>query len=221
MVEKPTQPRIPGSTHPPLQPALKVIKVDITPRGLGLFSTRMPKPGDRNEDGKPDWDPFAFEFDLQSSAWPKDKPFQLSKCLQWLLAPYFKARGEFRGLDLNEIKLYEGLPEKITQFAVIDVAAITIWTSIYFAPNQYSGDLDGIELVAHELIHVRQWLLNGQIGFPAQYGAEFAKNLRKGMSKKDAEKNISFELEATREAANIKEAIKNQYGEDPCSKYKP
>jgi YD repeat-containing protein len=154
----------------------------------------------------------------QSPPWTEDKPFQLSKCLQWLLAPYFKAQGDFRGLDLSEIKLYEGLPKKITQFAVIDVAAITIWKSIYFAPNQYASDLDGIELVAHELTHVKQWILNGQIGFPSKYGYEFANNRRKGMSKEDAEKNISFELDAAREAANIKEAIRKQYGDYPCSK---
>ncbi len=64
-------------------------------------------------------------------------------------------------------------------------------------------------------------ILNGQIGFPANYVAEFTNNMRKGMDKKDAEQNISFELEAAREAANIKEAIRNQYGEDPCSKHKP
>lgn len=122
---------------------------------------------------------------------------------------------------MSEINIYEGLPEKITQFAVIDVAAITIWKSIYFAPNQYSGSLEGIELIAHELTHVKQWILNGQVGFPSQYGAEFANNKRKGMSNKDAQKNISFEIEARLEAANIKEAIRNRYGEEPCSKYKP
>ena len=57
---------------------------------------------------------------------------------------------------MNEIDIYEGLPEEITQFAVIDVAAITLANSIYFAPGQYSGNLDGIELIAHELTHVKQ-----------------------------------------------------------------
>ena len=63
---------------------------------------------------------------------------------------------------MNEIDIYEGLPESITQFAVIDVGAITLANSIYFAPGQYSEDLDGIELVAHELTHVKQWRLHGR-----------------------------------------------------------
>ena len=123
-------------------------------------------------------------------------PFRLSLCLQWLLAPYFRGVGEFRGLDLNGIKIYEGLPEKTTRFAVIDVAAITLANSIYFAPGQYSANLDGIELVAHELTHVKQWLLKGQIGFASAYLSEYRKNRKAGMSEIDAYANISFEKEA-------------------------
>jgi hypothetical protein len=122
---------------------------------------------------------------------------------------------------LNEIDIYEGLPESITRFAVIDVAAITLANSIYFAPGQYSGNLDGIELVAHELTHVKQWRLKGQVGFASAYLSEYRKNRKAGMSEADAYTNISFEKEAAEYAANIKEAIRKQYGEYPCEKYKP
>ena len=152
---------------------------------------------------------------------PQKDPFRLSKCLQRLLAPYFRAAGEFRGLDLNKIDIYEGLPENITQFAVIDVAGITLANSIYFAPGQYSANLDGIELVAHELTHIKQWRLKGQIGFVSAYLSEYRKNRKAGMSEVDAYANISFEKQAAEYAANIKEAIRKRYGENPCEKYKP
>ncbi|HEU4934021.1 MAG TPA: DUF4157 domain-containing protein, partial [Pyrinomonadaceae bacterium] len=148
-------------------------------------------------------------------------PFRLSKCLQWLLAPYFKGAGEFRGLDLNKIDIYEGLPEEITQFAVIDVGAITLANGIYFATGQYSGNLDGVELIAHELTHIKQWRLKGQIGFASAYLSEYLKNRKAGMSERDSYANISFEKQAAEYAENIKKAIKNQYGENPCEKYKP
>lgn len=122
---------------------------------------------------------------------------------------------------MNKIDIYEGLPENITRFAVIDVAAITLASSIYFAPGQYSGNLDGIELVAHELTHIKQWRLKGHIGFVSAYFSEYRKNRRAGMSEIDAYANISFEKQAAEYAANIKEAIRKQYGENPCEKYKP
>src|SRR5688572_32120538 len=43
--------------------------------------------------------------------WPEGKPFRISLCLQWLLKNYFKGMGEFRGIDLNEVELYDGLPK--------------------------------------------------------------------------------------------------------------
>jgi Domain of unknown function (DUF4157) len=149
----------------------------------------------------------------------------LSKCLQWLLAPYFKGAGEFRGLNLNDITVHEGLPESglagfIVKHAVIEVAAITLMNNIYFAPGQYAANLDGIELVAHELTHVKQWYLHGQV-FGLEYLNEYGKNRIAGMSEKVAEANNPFEKEASENAANIKEAIRNQYGENPCGKFKP
>jgi hypothetical protein len=41
------------------------------------------------------------------------------------------------------------------------------------------------------------------------------------MSEKEAYANISFEKQAREFAKNIREAIRKQYGEHPCDKYKP
>lgn len=153
-------------------------------------------------------------------------PAHLSQCLQWLLAPYFKAVGEFKGLDLNDIIIHEGLPEtglggQIVKNAKGDVHAITLLHNIYFKPGLYAANLDGIELVAHELTHVKQQYLHGIAGFAAEYLKDYGKNKAAGMDDFDAYANISFEKEAADYAAKIKEAIRNQYGENPCDKFKP
>lgn len=153
-------------------------------------------------------------------------PAQLSKCLQWLLAPYFKAVGEFKGLDLSDIVVHEGLPETglaglIVKGAAVQADAITLMHDIYIKPGLYGTNLDGIELVAHELTHVKQWYLHGQAGFAAEYLNQYRQNKKAGMDDDDAYRNISFEKEARDYAANIKEAIRNQYGESPCDKFKP
>jgi YD repeat-containing protein len=226
--------------YPLTTSALGLTTVWVEYQGKGLRKEPTPVDAEVSEgdiivtntesDGPGHWEFLNVDFSSQNAfsgnkftrgTNPQKDPFRLSKCLQWLLAPYFKGAGEFRGLDLNEIDIYEGLPEEITRFAVIDVAAITLANSIYFAPGQYSGNLDGIELIAHELTHVKQWRLNGQIGFAAAYLSEYRKNRKAGMSEADAYANISFEKQAAEYAANIKEAIRKQYGESPCDKYKP
>jgi YD repeat-containing protein len=209
----PPKPREKGQPKPP-PPAttLTFKKGDVRSLGLGILNFDSLTWND--EEG-------GWDLTEESFTPPNGEPFRLSNCLKWLLAPYFRGSGEFRGIDLDDIKIYEGLPENITQFAVIDVGAITLANSIYFAPGQYSANLDGIELVAHELTHIKQWRLKGQVGFVSAYLSEYLKNKEAGMSDVDAYANISLEKEAAEYAANIKQAIKNGYGESPCDKYKP
>ena len=51
--------------------------------------------------------------------------------------------------------------------------------------------------------------------------SEYSKNRKAGMSEPDAYANISFEKQAANTQQIFKEAIRNQYGENPCQKYKP
>jgi hypothetical protein len=68
-----------------------------------------------------------------------------------------------------------------------------------------------IELIAHELTHVKQWRLNGQIGLCSSHiYRNIRKNRKAGMSEADAYANISFEKQAAEYAANIKEAFRKQ-----------
>lgn len=235
----PVAPRVPtpttnGTAFP--ERVLALFRNPIVYTGAGLYTTSVPiiesapNGPSHNNEGEFYYLSSTREFlrepreshhgDRRTEGTDAQKePFRLSKCLQWLLAPYFRGAGEFRGLDLNEIDIYEGLPKNITQFAVIDVAAITLPNSIYFAPGEYGANLDGIELVAHELMHIKQWRLHGQVGFVSAYLSEYLKNRRAGMSESDAYANISFEKQAAEYAANIKKAIRNQYGEAPCEKF--
>jgi hypothetical protein len=58
-----TAPKLrPAGTKRP-EPSLKVVKVNIVPRGLGLFSTAAPMWVPDKEDGHGDWDSFTFAFD--------------------------------------------------------------------------------------------------------------------------------------------------------------
>ena len=74
--------------------------------------------------------------------------------------------------------------------------------------------------MAHELVHVKQFRLNGLIGFGLTYVLDYRANKKRGMTNRDAYENISFEREATDYARNVINAIRNQYGNQPCEKYR-
>lgn len=55
-------------------------------------------------------------------------------------------------------------------------------------------------LLAHELVHVRQFAEHGPVRFIARYVADYLKNLRKYRNHHQAYLEIPFEIEARREA---------------------
>ena len=55
-------------------------------------------------------------------------------------------------------------------------------------------------LIAHELVHVRQFAEMGVIGFLSRYLTEYVSGLIRYRSHRAAYENISFEIEARREA---------------------
>jgi RHS repeat-associated protein len=164
------------------------------------------------------------ESELQEPAIPK----RLSPCLKKILGKYYNVPGLLfpRPLDLNSVRLHNGLPA-IAKYAVIDVGGITLGNDIYFAnPNEFT-----ISKLAHELVHVEQYakytqavsapfLPGGEIGgivaFATQYLAEFAAQKALGKSDDQAYASISFEVEANKRELQIVDAIKQQYGDNPC-----
>jgi hypothetical protein len=158
----------------------------------------------------------GVSFHHQTFSNPEGRP--LSTCFRKLLQPFFRRSGEFRGIDLNDVRLHLGVPEQIQKRAAIPVAAVTIGNNIYFNPNNYGAlTLDDLEQMAHEIVHVKQYRLHGMIGFVMDYFTEYGKNRWRGMSPEDAYENNPMELQAVTEAGTIRRVVKAIYGEYPCN----
>ncbi len=62
------------------------------------------------------------------------------------------------------------------------------------------------ELIAHELVHVRQWKEYGIVGFLSRYVIGYLKGLKKHRNHYQAYLDIPFEIEARAEAKNWSQA---------------
>jgi Domain of unknown function (DUF4157) len=58
-------------------------------------------------------------------------------------------------------------------------------------------------LLAHEMVHVRQWRERGAIGFLVAYLGEYMRGRRDGLGHGDAYRAISFEAEARTLSADL------------------
>jgi hypothetical protein len=58
------------------------------------------------------------------------------------------------------------------------------------------GHEDDRELLAHEMVHVRQWRERGARGFLTRYLADYLRGRRRGLGHGDAYRAIPFEAEA-------------------------
>jgi hypothetical protein len=134
--------------------------------------------------------------------------FPLTDCVKEILAPYFP------GLDLDLIDIHEGLP----WYTRDNVAAITRGNNIYFAPGKYNPhSRGGIGLIGHEATHSQQYADYGDLGFLLKYGSDYLKNRLKGMDDEAAYENIPFEKEARAKEQQIRDDLKQKYGDsDPC-----
>ncbi|HQR32136.1 MAG TPA: DUF4157 domain-containing protein [Blastocatellia bacterium] len=111
--------------------------------------------------------------------------------VQQLLAPFFP------GFDLSRVRIFEGIPRYVSITAAADPIGYTDGWRIYLAPGYYRVDsLDGLALIAHELVHSRQYHEFGKWNFRARYLSAYAQNLRQGMTRKAAYEQIPFEIEA-------------------------
>jgi Domain of unknown function (DUF4157) len=104
-----------------------------------------------------------------------------------LLAPYFP------GFDLEELCIFEGIP----WYVLSRPEGYADRNNIYLLPGLYQvGSIDGLALLAHEIEHCRQYRELGTWHFRARYLSAYFKNRLRGMSRRDAYLNISFEIEA-------------------------
>ena len=111
--------------------------------------------------------------------------------VQQLLAPFFP------DLDLCRVRIFEGIPRYVSISAAADPIGYTDGWKIYFAPGYYRLDsAEGLALVAHEIVHCRQYHQLGKWGFRTRYLSAYLQNRRAGMADKIAYEQIPFEIEA-------------------------
>jgi len=155
--------------------------------------------------------------------------FGLSDCVMRLLSPFFLKAGILfpRPLDLSKVRLHDGVPSVVKEFAVIDVEAITVNSDIYARDvSRFAGrSWEDIELIAHELTHVQQYSqlrtaamgskTVGTVVFGAVYLGGFLGGLITGKGTQQAEKDNPVEKDAESRAAEIVAKLKAQ-GKQPC-----
>ena len=76
-------------------------------------------------------------------------------------------------------------------------AGITLGRKVYIDHELFGEDGSvPLQLVVHEVAHVVQYYRDGHLGFLTRYLADYARNLRKGMSDREAYLAIPHEVEA-------------------------
>ena len=116
-----------------------------------------------------------------------------------LLTPFFP------GLDLNRIRVCEGIP----RYVVGDPVGYADRYRIYFARGAYRVDtIEGLSLIAHEVAHCLQYQRHGAWRFRARYLAAYFKNRLRGMNHLRAYRSIPFEVEAREAEDHVYRALK-------------
>ncbi|MEO6260458.1 MAG: hypothetical protein ABIP63_08910 [Thermoanaerobaculia bacterium] len=87
-----------------------------------------------------------------------------------------------------------GYPWWLRPWLFRDVAGITLGRRIYLAAGIREDQLGA--MVRHELAHVRQVAELGLIPFLWRYGSEYLRYRRRGLSRDQAYRAISFERDA-------------------------
>lgn len=83
--------------------------------------------------------------------------------------------------------------------------AVTLGSVVFVRPDTMDAVLAGDRamLVAHELVHVRQWRSQGPIGFLWRYLGDYVRLRVLGLSHDAAYRRIGYEWEAYAEARHI------------------
>jgi len=127
-----------------------------------------------------------------------------------------------RSLNQAELDSYDVLPKYLARrVRVVTVPAL---------PGGYDGmtlgytillarDIDeqgNSPLLAHELVHVRQWVEQGRIAFSGRYLGSFARGLGSHLSWRRAYLSVEAEAEARREtSAWLQRRIESELGHNP------
>lgn len=77
------------------------------------------------------------------------------------------------------------------------VSAMALPWGIYVRPDMLTEDPDALaRLIAHELVHMRQWKTLGPVGFPRRYLTDYLRGRFNGLDHRSAYAAIPLEEEA-------------------------
>jgi hypothetical protein len=117
----------------------------------------------------------------------KSKAESLPDHVKELLAPYFP------DFDLDQIRVYEGIPFYVT----MDASAYTDGNNIFFKPGAYDPDsVEGIALIGHEVTHSVQFHRHGKWRFRARYLTNWGRQFKAHRNLNHAYFYNEFEMEA-------------------------
>ncbi len=127
-----------------------------------------------------------------------------------------------RSLNPAEIESYDVLPKYLARrVRVVPVKALpgryagmTLGTTILLAVDV---DEEGNSpLLAHELVHVRQWAEQGPVGFSRRYLGSFARGLNLHRNWNRAYLSVEAEAEARRETSEwLQRRVQRRIGHNP------
>ncbi len=117
----------------------------------------------------------------------KSKAESLPDHVQQILAPYFP------DFDLDQIRVYEGIPFYVT----MDATAYTDGNNIFFKPGAFDPDsMAGIALIGHEVTHSVQFYRHGKWRFRARYLTNWGQQFKAHRNFDHAYFYNEFEIEA-------------------------
>jgi hypothetical protein len=165
---------------------------------------------------------------------PSQQTQGLSDCVKNLLTSFFQEGGVLfpRPMNLDTIRIHNGVPDVVKQFAVIEVGAITVANDIYASNiSQFQGRTwADIQFIAHELIHVQQYAqlrslvgmgseamgsVGGTVLFGATYLGGYLMGRLGGKDAKTAEGANPYEKAAEAGAIKIVKQLQAA-GKKPC-----
>jgi hypothetical protein len=103
---------------------------------------------------------------------------------------------------------FRPMPRLLVLMTGSRAAAMTLGPCVFVRPDLFDAVVAGqhAELVAHELIHVRQWRSVGVLGFLGGYVGDYLRLRLLGLGHDDAYRRIGYEWEAYAEAHHIVQA---------------